>query len=114
MRTKPIIVLVVLSLVTLASVAVGQNGQEEPSRDADQEAQELFENLLRQQMEPYQPDTHSESWIRLGEDVGLELFTDRHGVQRGRLYVRRKATWHPVALDGPREIGPPVLELRQR
>jgi len=111
MRQTLGIVLACVAVITMASLAIGQGGQQESVTDREEKVQELLENLRREQMQPYQPDTRADNWFSLGEDVGLEVFTDRNGVRRGRLYVRREATWQPVAVEGLGEVGPPVLEL---
>ncbi len=58
-----------------------------------------------------QPDTSSNNWRSLSGDVGLMLFIDEYGTQRGTLYVRLGSNWTPVALQGTLELGPKVLPL---
>jgi opacity protein-like surface antigen len=47
-----------------------------------------------------QPDTTSPNWKALSDDVGMMLRDDDRLGLRGRLYVRFKGQWRPVALDG--------------
>ena len=61
-----------------------------------------------------QPDTSSDRWRQLSDDVGLQLIADEHGVQRATLYVRSGLLWRPVALQGATELGPEVLPLGGR
>ena len=77
----------------------------------DQEHTELLEQLRKEYRRPGQPDTSSDNWEQLSEDVGLMLFTDQYGTRRGTLYVRSAGLWQAIALQGPSELGPEVLPL---
>ena len=68
-------------------------------------------DYVRRQLEP---DTSSANWKPLSDDVGLMVYTDRFGVQRGTVYVRIGEAWVRVAVEGPSELGPRVLPLGQR
>jgi hypothetical protein len=46
-------------------------------------------------------DTTSPNWKRLSDDVGVMIRRDDNLGLRGRLYVRVKGSWLPVATDGP-------------
>ncbi len=61
-----------------------------------------------------QPDTSSNHWKPLSGDVGLMLFIDKYGTQRGTLYARLGDYWRPVALQGRSELGPEILPLGSR
>ena len=47
------------------------------------------------------PDLSSPNWKRLSDDVGVMIRKDDRLGLRGRLYVRIKGAWVPVATDGP-------------
>jgi hypothetical protein len=47
-----------------------------------------------------QPNITSPNWKAISDDVGVMIRDDDQLGLRGRLYVRVKGQWQPVALDG--------------
>ena len=107
MRLKLILVAVtVIGLFAIAAALAYQS--------ADESRKQWQEQMLRaaaRSMAGSQPDTSSNNWRSLSGDVGLMLFIDEYGTQRGTLYVRAGGYWTPVALQGRSELGPKVLPL---
>ena len=107
MRLKPIVVIItVVGLFAIAAALAYQSTEESKRR--------LREQLVHEVARPMagsQPDTSSNNWKPLSGDVGVMLFTDKYGTQRGTLYVRFGDYWTPVALQGLSELGPEILPL---
>ena len=102
MRLKLIVVAVtVVGLLAIAAALAYQN--------ADESRKELLEQM--RVARGLQPDTSSNNWKPLSGDIGVMLFTDEYGTQRGTLYARLEDHWRPVALQGRLELGPEVLPL---
>jgi hypothetical protein len=51
-----------------------------------------------------QPDTNSQNWKSLSDDVGIMVRYDERLGLRGRLYVRVDGAWRAVAADGAADI----------
>jgi hypothetical protein len=105
-RRIPILVVLALTLGAVGSTTQGDS----PVTNREEVERRVAEGLER--LAGPQPDTGSPNWQPIAENVGLFLTRDDAGLLRGRLYVKRGDFWHPVAVDGPQEIGPRVLPAR--
>ncbi len=110
MRLKSIVVTVtVVGLFAIATALAYQSTEESKKQLLEQMQREVARSMAGSQ-----PDTSSNNWKPLSGDVGVMLFTDKYGTQRGTLYVRLGDYWRPVALQGVSELGPEVLPLGRR
>ncbi len=100
-------------LVTGLIISLSVLGVALAVQTADQNRTEYVKELTKK-LGLSQPETSSDNWKQLGEDVGLMLSTDQHGTRRGTLYVRSGDLWQAVALEGPSELGPEVIPLGGR
>ena len=80
-----------------------------PTEAGPEDLRKRVEVFVHEQMEAAQPDTSSENWKQLTNDLGILMHKDGHGVIRGTLYVLRDEKWHPVAIEGLAELGPHVI-----
>ncbi len=110
MKRKLLVTGLIISALAVLGVAIAV-------QTADQSRKEFLQKLTQEhrrliaELDPSQPDTSSDSWKRISEDVGLMLFTDQYGTTRGTLYIRSNDLWQAVALQGFSELGPEVLPL---
>jgi|WetSurMetagenome_2_1015567.scaffolds.fasta_scaffold373892_2 hypothetical protein len=51
-----------------------------------------------------QPDTRSPDWRPISDDLGIWITRSETFGLRGRLYVRLRDSWWPVAIDGAADI----------
>lgn len=51
-----------------------------------------------------QPDTSSPDWRPISDDLGIWITRSETFGLRGRLYVRLRDSWWPVAVDGAADI----------
>ncbi len=103
-----------LTVVTVAVIGFFAIAAALAYQAAEESRKQLLEQMQREvarSMAGSQPDTSSNYWKPLSGDVGVMLFTDKYGTQRGTLYVRLGDNWRPVALQGRSELGPEVLPL---
>ena len=56
-----------------------------------------------------QPETDSDSWRPMTDEIGIVVTQDDSGVLRGRLFVQRDGVWYPVAVDGFQQLGPRIV-----
>ena len=97
---RRILLLAVIAVMVGAMfVAVGAHGQDDD--------RQRTRDYVRNQLES------SPNWKPLSDDVGLIIYIDQFGVQRGTIYVRAQGAWVRVAVEGPSEIGPRALLLGQ-
>lgn len=60
------------------------------------------------------PDSELDNWKKISDDLGVMLYTDSFGMNRGTLYVRKEGRWHFISLATPSELGPSVLPLGEK
>ncbi len=110
MKRKLLVTGLIISALAVLGVAIAV-------QRADQNRKELLQKLTQEHrrliegLESRQPDTSSDNWKQISEDVGLMVFTDQYGTTRGTLYIRSRNQWQAVALQGFSELGPEILPL---
>ena len=110
MRLTPIVVTVtIVGLLAMAAALAYQS-----TNVSKKQLLEQMQREVARSMAGSQPDTSSNNWKPLSGDIGVMLFIDEYGMQRGTLYVRLGDYWRPVALQGTSELGPEVLPLGSR
>ncbi len=113
MKRKLLVTGLIISALAVLGVAIAvqtANQKREFLQKLTQEHRRLIEEL-EPRLESRQPDTSSDNWKQISEDVGLMVFTDQYGTTRGTLYIRSNNLWQAVALQGFSELGPEVLPL---
>ena len=80
---------------------------------AQREVSEVREDVKRRAeyiRSQINPDTSSENWRQLSDDIGLMLYVDQFGNRCGTLYIKVGDLWNPIAIDGISELmGPRAL-----
>ena len=99
--------LFLMSLLILFCVPIVGSAQEDDAVSPD-EMKQILKEQIQNRLHP-QPDTSSENWKALTDDVGLMVYRDRSGVTRGTLYIQRDEKWYPIAVEGVSELGPRVV-----
>ena len=114
MKRKLLVTGLIISALVVLGVAIAvqtaDQNRKELVQKLTQEHRRLIEEL-ESRLESRQPDTSSDNWKQISEDVGLMVFTDQYGTTRGTLYIRSNDVWQAVALQGFSELGPEVLPL---
>ncbi|MFQ5768596.1 MAG: hypothetical protein ACE5ID_11525, partial [Acidobacteriota bacterium] len=83
--------------------------------DRDMNRDEIRDAIVKyfEAGEHLQPDTRSDNWKSLSDDLGIQVFKDGQGVTRGTLFLKTDDLWIPVALEGLTELGPPVVPVQR-